>query len=34
VLFDAASRHYMTTDGLALLGGGLAGRLARPAPAG
>jgi len=34
VLFDAASSHYMTTDGLALLGGGLAGRLARPAPAG
>ena len=29
VLFDAASSHYMTTDGLALLGGGLAGRLAR-----
>ncbi len=34
VLFDAASSHYMTTDGLALLGGGLAGRLARPVPAG
>lgn len=34
VLFDAACSHYMTTDGLALLGGGLAGRLARPAPAG
>jgi len=34
VLFDAASSHYMTTDGLALLGGGLAGRLSRPAPAG
>lgn len=33
VLFDAASSHYMTTDGLALLGGGLAGRLARRAPA-
>jgi len=32
VLFDAASSHYMTTDGLALLGGGLAGRLARRAP--
>ena len=31
VLFDAASSHYMTTDGLALLGGGLAGRLARQA---
>jgi hypothetical protein len=33
VLFDAASSHYMTTDGLALLGGGLAGKLARWAPA-
>jgi hypothetical protein len=33
VLFDAACSHYMTTDGLALLGGGLAGRLARMAPA-
>ena len=33
VLFDAACSHYMTTDGLALLGGGLAGRLARSAPA-
>jgi hypothetical protein len=33
VLFDAASSHYMTTDGLALLGGGLAGRLVRAAPA-
>ena len=32
VLFDAASSHYMTTDGLALLGGGLAGRLLRAAP--
>jgi len=32
VLFDAASSHYMTTDGLALLGGGLAGRLVRAAP--
>jgi hypothetical protein len=31
ILFDAASSHYMTTDGLALLGGGLAGRLARAA---
>lgn len=31
ILFDAASSHYMTTDGLALLGGGLAGRLARSA---
>ncbi|OGN89309.1 MAG: hypothetical protein A2Y88_04885 [Chloroflexi bacterium RBG_13_48_10] len=27
VLFDAASSHYMTTDGLALLGAGLVGRL-------
>lgn len=27
VLFDAACSHYMTTDGLALLGAGLAGRL-------
>ncbi len=27
VLFDAAASHYLTTDGLALLGGGLAGRL-------
>jgi hypothetical protein len=33
VLFDVACSHYMTTDGLALLGGGLAGRLARTAPA-
>lgn len=32
VLFDAACSHYMTTDGLALLGGGLAGRLTRSAP--
>jgi len=31
ILFDASSSHYMTTDGLALLGGGLAGRLARAA---
>jgi hypothetical protein len=29
ILFDAAASHYMTTDGLALLGGGLAGRLVR-----
>ncbi|NIS82498.1 MAG: DUF3786 domain-containing protein [Anaerolineales bacterium] len=29
VLFDAASYHYMTTDGLALLGAGLARRLMR-----
>ena len=27
VLFDAAASHYMTIDGLALLGSGLAGRL-------
>jgi hypothetical protein len=27
VLFDAAAGHYMTTDGLALLGAGLVGRL-------
>lgn len=27
ILFDAAASHYMTTDGLALLGSGLAGRL-------
>lgn len=27
ILFDAASSHYMTTDGLALLGSGLTGRL-------
>jgi hypothetical protein len=32
VLFDAACSHYMTTDGLALLGSGLVGRLARAAP--
>ena len=31
VLFDAASSHYMTTDGLALLGSGLAHRLLRAA---
>ncbi len=29
VLFDAAASHYMTTDGLALLGAGLVGRLIR-----
>lgn len=29
VLFDAAASHYMTTDGLALLGSGLVGRLVR-----
>jgi hypothetical protein len=34
ILFDAASHHYMTTDGLALLGSGLARRLLRAAPAG
>jgi hypothetical protein len=27
ILFDAAASHYMTTDGLALLGAGLVGRL-------
>jgi hypothetical protein len=27
VLFDAAASHYMTTDGLALLGAGLVGKL-------
>lgn len=31
VLFDAAAPHYMPTDGLALLGGGLAGRLLKAA---
>ena len=31
VLFDAASHHYMTTDGLALLGSGLASRLEKAA---
>ena len=31
VLFDAASNHYMTIDGLALLGGGLASRLEKAA---
>ena len=31
VLFDAAAHHYMITDGLALLGAGLAGRLIRAA---
>jgi hypothetical protein len=29
VLFDAAASHYMVTDGLALLGSGLTGRLIR-----
>lgn len=32
ILFDAAASHYMTIDGLALLGSGLAGRLIRAAP--
>jgi hypothetical protein len=32
VLFDASASHYMTTDGLALLGGGLAGRLEKARP--
>jgi hypothetical protein len=32
VLFDASASHYMTTDGLGLLGGGLAGRLAKARP--
>lgn len=32
VLFDAASPHYMITDGLALLGSGLAGRLIASQP--
>jgi hypothetical protein len=31
ILFDGASRHYMTIDGLALLGAGLARRLIRAA---
>ncbi len=30
VLFDTAASHYMTTDGLALLGAGLVGRLIGP----
>lgn len=29
IVFDAAASHYMTTDGLGLLAGGLAARLAR-----
>jgi hypothetical protein len=29
ILFDASASHYMTTDGLALLGSGLTGRLIR-----
>lgn len=32
ILFDASASHYMTTDGLALLGGGLAGRLEKARP--
>jgi len=32
VLFDGAASHYMTTDGLALLGSGLTGRLLRNRP--
>lgn len=32
VLFDAAAAHYMTTDGLALLGSGLVGRLIKHKP--
>ncbi|MBN2146070.1 MAG: DUF3786 domain-containing protein [Anaerolineales bacterium] len=31
ILFDAAVSHYMTTDGLALLGAGLTGRLIKTA---
>jgi hypothetical protein len=31
ILFDAAASHYMTTDGLALLGAGLVGRLLKAA---
>ena len=34
VLFDAAASHYMTTDGLALLGAGLVGRLIKAGEAG
>lgn len=34
VLFDACASHYLTTDGLALLGSGLTGRLLRTAGAG
>ena len=34
VLFDAAASHYMTTDGLALLGAGLVGRLIEAEKAG
>jgi hypothetical protein len=31
VLFDASAPHYLPTDGLALIGGGLAGRLIKAA---
>jgi hypothetical protein len=34
VLFDASASHYLPTDGLALLGSGLSGRLLRLAGAG
>jgi hypothetical protein len=34
VLFDASASHYLPTDGLALLGAGLSGRLLRLAGAG
>jgi hypothetical protein len=34
VLFDAAASHHLPTDGLALLGSGLVGRLLRPTSAG
>ena len=34
VLFDAAASHYMVTDGLALLGAGLAHRLQKLDPQG
>lgn len=33
ILFDACASHYLTTDGLALLGSGLASRLLRAADA-
>lgn len=32
ILFDAASSHYMTTDGLAILGSGLVSRLIKALP--
>lgn len=34
ILFDACASHYLTTDGLALLGSGLTGRLVRASGAG